>query len=80
MPHKISFNNIVWMFCSKTKFVGHHTIAFACHLAILVFNEGKESAVNRLSPGLITRRRRRDARFISPDPHVIDMTEQNCGL
>ena len=47
-----SFNNIVWLHCSKTKFVGPETIEFAAHLALLLFNDGKEAAMKSLFSAL----------------------------
>ena len=48
-----SFNNILWFHASKTQFLGKRTVKFSVHLAILLFNEGKESALNRLFPAMI---------------------------
>lgn len=45
----MSFNNLVWLHCSKTDFSSPCTVQTAVNLAILLFNRGAQSFVPLLN-------------------------------
>ena len=43
-----SLNSLIWLYCPKTQFVGHHTVVSAVQSAVARFNGGATATTERL--------------------------------